>query len=78
MELFAVFQFKGECPVSTHFEMQRVFDSRERAESACRDENYCVCPMTLNAELPHETVEAPAGSHYPKAPVEVRSEWGVQ
>lgn len=63
--LFLVFQLKGECDAAGHFEFQGAFDSRERAEAACREENYCVFPCTLNLELPHETVAAP-GCYYPK------------
>lgn len=65
MTLYCVFQFKGACEAAPHIEFQGVFDSRERAEAACRDETYCVAQETLNQELPHETVVAPG--YYPKA-----------
>ncbi len=45
-------------------EFQGVFASEEKAIAACRTENHCVCPATMDEELPQGKGEWP-GSWYP-------------
>jgi hypothetical protein len=42
--------------VGTAWELQGIFDSDTKAIIACRDESYFVSPITINKELPHETI----------------------
>lgn len=59
-KLWIVFKFtKGAS------EFQGVFDSEELAVDACTEGCFCVCPATLNAPIPSETVFWP-GCYYPK------------
>lgn len=39
------------------WEFGGVFDSKEKAVSACRDENYFIGPAELNQQFPHEAIE---------------------
>lgn len=66
MSLWLVGRWTGSCAASVHWEFQGVFDSRARAEAACRDESYCVMPVALNKEIPHETSDFPH-AYYPRA-----------
>jgi hypothetical protein len=40
-------------------QFQGVFSSRDRAVAACRDYSYCIWPVVLNEELPHEPCPTP-------------------
>ena len=46
------------------WEFQGVFDTEQLAVDACKGELYCVAPVQLNEELPHETLPMP-GCYYP-------------
>ncbi len=52
MKLWIVFQWLGNSVV----QLQGVFDDEALAVEACRDATYYVGCVTLNEELPHETV----------------------
>jgi hypothetical protein len=47
------------------WEFQGIFETRDLAEAACRNERYCVQTVELNKEIPDETVPFP-DSLYPK------------
>lgn len=69
-ELWIVGQTKGRYVRGNQsdvaWEFQGVFDSEEKAVAACRDGNYFVAPVTLNAEAPSESIPFPGG-YYPLA-----------
>lgn len=48
------------------WEFSGVYDTVERADSACLDETYFYGPATLNEQIPHKSVEWP-GCLYPRA-----------
>lgn len=58
-DLFVVGQFIAETSRGIVWDFQGVFDSREKAFAACRDESYSVQSAVLNQELPHESSEFP-------------------
>lgn len=64
MNLFMVGQFRAESAEGIVWDFQGVFDTYEKARAACRNERYCVTPITLNQEFPDEAMEA-EGTHYP-------------
>lgn len=53
-------------PRGTPWEFQGVFDSKDKAVAACRDETYFIMPATLNESLPHEPT-ACNEAYYPLA-----------
>jgi|LSQX01.3.fsa_nt_gb hypothetical protein len=56
MELFLVGQYKkGKFP-NVIWEFQGIFSSKENATSACRNENYFISSVTLDENLPDETI----------------------
>lgn len=66
MNLWIVGQVKEGKKAKWYWEYVGVFDSKEKAVDACRDETYFVGPTELNNALPHETVEW-EGAYYPKS-----------
>lgn len=48
------------------WELSGVFDSKEKAIAACRDENYWWAKVNLNEQFPHETCQFEEYG-YPKA-----------
>jgi hypothetical protein len=54
--------------VFSDYEVAGVFDDKEKAEAACKDENYCVMPLKMNEEFPEERVEVEV--YYPKRKME--------
>jgi hypothetical protein len=55
MNVWLVVQFRDDG--DARWEFQGVFDSKERAEKACRTADYCVAgPYLVNAEIPHERI----------------------
>ena len=54
----------GEIP-NIVWEFQGVFDSKQKALAACRNEYYFVAPVVLNEEIPDDTYVFP-GLVYPK------------
>jgi hypothetical protein len=63
-DLWIVGQYRAETQSGIVCDIQGVFDSKERAIAACRNERYFIAPIALNKELPDETVEMP-GCYYP-------------
>jgi hypothetical protein len=64
MELFVVGKYiKGEFP-GTVWELVGVFDDDKKAIKACKGPNFFIGPVTLNEEVPDETIEWP-GCYYP-------------
>ena len=57
MEVWVVFQNVNEDPYKSpvRVEFVGVFDSREKAEAACRDELHLLGMCVLNDVAPHET-----------------------
>ncbi len=55
MKLYLVGQYKED--KST--EIQGIFDSKDKAITACRNENFWWMRLTLNEELPIDTIETP-------------------
>lgn len=56
--VWLVLQFKGESTEGLRkFEHQGVFSSKELAIIGCRTDQFCVLRMTLDEELPVETIE---------------------
>ena len=53
------------------WDFQGVFDSEERARSACKDDNWFIWPVFINAELPEEAI-APEGGYAPTRDREAR------
>ena len=66
MKIWTVGQFKERVIVGGQeiaaWEFQGVFESRELARAACRDENYFFFVSELNEQLPHETT-VPVGEY---------------
>jgi hypothetical protein len=57
--LWLVEQFLAETPSGNVAGFQGVFDTKEAAVAACRDANYCVTRIELNAQIPHGAVPRP-------------------
>jgi hypothetical protein len=57
MDVWIVLQNVNEDPHSSpvRFELQGVFDSREKALAACRTNRYFLGRCRMNEEAPHET-----------------------
>ena len=64
MNIWLVGQWKG---TETPWEVQGVFDSEQKAIAACVDDQYFIGPLTLNEEMPQETMREWPGAYYPKA-----------
>ena len=71
LQLWLVQQFVGgfwdvrqQKYTKSEFEFTGVFDSKEKAISACRDSDYLVTPITPNEQLPHESIDIP-GAFFP-------------
>ncbi len=64
MNLWLVGQHKPD--VWCKWEWVGVFDSEEKAVSACRNGNYFLSPLTLNEVAPDASVPAPDGSYFPR------------
>ena len=47
------------CTEVFEWDFQGVFSSREKAIAACRDSSYFFYPVSLDEEIPHESMEAP-------------------
>ena len=48
-------------------EIQGIFDSEEKAISACLNEKYFIGPMTLNEAIDFEKMDTWEGVYYPLA-----------
>jgi len=46
------------------WDFQGIFDSEEKAQLACRNQNYFIFPIELNKEYPDEPIVEPKG-YYP-------------
>ena len=58
-------QIKGEWKAEeTVWEFQGIFSAEKMAIAACHDENYFICPVILDQELPNESLPFPDG-YYP-------------
>jgi len=69
MEIWICGQRTGEwIGRGTTWEFQGVFKTEAGADSACRDESYFIFPATMDEELPHEAIDAPPRSRYPRVP----------
>lgn len=66
MIIFIVGQFIAETDRGNVWDFQGVFDSKEKAESACIDNSYFVAQHEMNKELPKKTYYWP-NIYYPKA-----------
>lgn len=67
MELWISGQYIKEIKgVGVIWELQGVFDEKEKAVKSCRDRTYFIAPVKLNQEFPHETVQFPE-AYYPLA-----------
>lgn len=66
MEIFVVVQFREDS--NGRWEFQGLFSSKQKAEAACRNENYCVSgPYELDKELPDERVQMELSSPHVRA-----------
>ena len=64
MDLWIVGQYVSGERGSVVWQLSGVFDSKEKAVSACRTWEYFVGSVTLNQQFPHETVPW-EGCYYP-------------
>lgn len=56
--IWLVNQFKGESTEGfRQFELQGAFSSKELAITACHSDQFCVSRLTIDEELPIETIE---------------------
>ena len=66
--LWVVHQLKGEYRTPDNggsvIEFQGVFSTERMAIGACRDHTYCIAPVYLNEELPHNSFVM-KGAYYP-------------
>lgn len=62
--VWVVGQYRSGESGGTVWEIQGVFSTRDKALAACRNENYFIGPLELDAELPDEGFTWP-GVEYP-------------
>ncbi len=66
MKVWIVNQYKEE-KKDDKFEFQGVFDTKEKAISACLDWSYGMGPAIMNEEISRETLDCWEGYFYPIA-----------
>ena len=73
MKLWICGQLIGKWkPTGSAWSFQGVFSDQSRAVAACRDDTYFIYSCDLDAELPHESVQA-VDAYYPKANAEAHA-----
>lgn len=55
--IWLVYQFKGEKSGLREFETQGAFSEKTKAVAACHSHNFCIVRLTIDEELPLESLE---------------------
>ena len=64
MELWICGKYLSGPKSEVAWDFQGIFDDKEKAIAACRDEKYFIAPAVLNKNLPDDQIDWP-GAYYP-------------